>query len=872
MLRQGARKGAGRVVSTPPDEVSTRRDGIEQTSTYPTRHERPLLGTPEQRTRRDGTPRLTRVNLPTVLAKDYTIVEQLGAGGEGYALLVEDLNHVRYVAKLYLPGVRFDSRVMRLLAASNKEHVVCLHDSGVDDAGDGSRWEVLEWCEHGSLHDLIRSGHKVEVLQVVREVSTALEHIHGLRLDDDNDARLVHQDVKPENILVRRLEPLDLVLGDFGLARLIEGSRHLTQRQEGSRAYAPPSGEAISPGWDWWSLGILAVMLASGRHPFIVDDQYLSDAAISDLLSQDAVDVSGVEDPRLQLLCRGLLTRRTADRWGAAEVNAWLAGASPKVATDTGTLAGPRQQVLFCGKEYSELTELAAAFQLNWEEAQQRVAQRTDQALIADLRTLMRQCGLEEHLELLDDPRMSPPAVMAKLLVALDPRLPPIYIGHDIRPAAILQRLADPQAAPDEVERIRAGGSGYLATGILGIWRSLEGMSEAPRMQDQLDQASRFIDTQSGVFERVPPGSRDLITAQVLASAGADLTHLRRAMEAVDGTNASRQQWWAQLASQMESRPALALAAATASIAAEASRAGDREIEERRAADQRRADDEKRARQRAEEEQGRLALQRTIADRWRGDRRLLKWFLVLVLTGVPALGVGYFVLKARLSGDSLESDLAALAEASLRSVAAAMWAAGAAVLAMLFGFVFVVKGRWSTRRRGMVLGLVFLAIGGSLYFMQDRVEDALLGSARDTFHFDPVPKSRIDGLCSGSTVWTGTRQPTRTAVAGASCSTITSYWGWYEQWSVQAPGDRISELVSMDGVYIARTEAGSDSWLLAVDGSSGTELWRLQCPNGTWDLDTSQQDAGEDTPASQSLWADCLGFSGWLDPRTGENE
>jgi serine/threonine protein kinase len=77
----------------------------------------------------------------------------------------------------------------------------------------------------------------------VGELSTALSFAHGLGL--------VHRDLKPENVLVRTVAPLDLVLGDFGLARAVDASVRWT-RAWGTPTYSPPelAGGEVSPAWD----------------------------------------------------------------------------------------------------------------------------------------------------------------------------------------------------------------------------------------------------------------------------------------------------------------------------------------------------------------------------------------------------------------------------------------------------------------------------------------------------------------------------------------------------------------------------------------------------------------------------------------------
>ena len=78
-----------------------------------TRHEASGGGT-----RREGVAAgWTRVNLPPELAERFSIVEELGSGGEGFVLRVEDSAGTESVVKLYFPKLTFDERATSLLAA-----------------------------------------------------------------------------------------------------------------------------------------------------------------------------------------------------------------------------------------------------------------------------------------------------------------------------------------------------------------------------------------------------------------------------------------------------------------------------------------------------------------------------------------------------------------------------------------------------------------------------------------------------------------------------------------------------------------------------------------------------------------------------------
>merc|ERR1719327_1580381 len=82
--------------------------------------------------------------------------------------------------------------------------------------------------------------------------------------------KLVHRDIKLENILVRNSGYA--VICDFGLAKVVLGKTYTVC---GTADYlAPETLKQVghNRAVDWWALGILVFIMMAGRSPFDADD------------------------------------------------------------------------------------------------------------------------------------------------------------------------------------------------------------------------------------------------------------------------------------------------------------------------------------------------------------------------------------------------------------------------------------------------------------------------------------------------------------------------------------------------------------------------------------------------------------------------
>jgi hypothetical protein len=475
-------------------------------------------------------PARNRLNLPHELAERFVILETITRGAEADVVVVrEEATGELRAIKLYRDAAsRVDSALLAALSEAAPEHVVQTYYRGHD--GD-EWWEELEYCPEGSLADLFARENTgaglptARIREILDELIPAITHLHTL---SSGGRPLVHRDLKPANILVRSTQPrLDLVIADFGLARLLDATRELRSRSRTIEYAAPESswGE-ISPARDWWSLGIMVVEFATGRHPFVDDyGQAMEPAAIEAHIQRHRVDTAPIGDLSLRTLARGLLVRDPTQRWGASETKAWQRGETPPI-HDTRFFRQRNGAVFVCGDhEYRSPDELAEAWARNWDEGAAVMAGSSDfrrerRALrdflaasdftgedIQRLNSIFAEEDASEHRRLVE------------LLAVLDPELPAIYRGRPVDPTNLHGLAAEgahgdassleviDTLANDEVLRLFAGKDGcerYAAIEqqwhrqTAGLREHLEQMTSGlpgrdEAMLDRLEQTARAV-------------------------------------------------------------------------------------------------------------------------------------------------------------------------------------------------------------------------------------------------------------------------------------------------------------------------------------------------------------------------------------------
>jgi serine/threonine-protein kinase len=234
---------------------------------------------------------LNKVTEGQVLGGRYKVKRELGRGGFGVVLLVEDQMVQEDLAlKVISPHLTQDevaiARMVHEVRYARKithENVIRIHD--FISIG-GTYAMSMEYFASDPLTRKIRLGHPVAVqdgLRYVRDIlrGTAVAHAAGI----------VHRDLKPANILVDSAGVLKIV--DFGLAAAMSNSNSRVTRTGqlvGTASYMAPEqvrGQELDQRTDLYSLGVImyemftSVVPYSADNPMAVLYQHLEGAKIA---------------------------------------------------------------------------------------------------------------------------------------------------------------------------------------------------------------------------------------------------------------------------------------------------------------------------------------------------------------------------------------------------------------------------------------------------------------------------------------------------------------------------------------------------------------------------------------------------------------
>src|SRR5205823_4446293 len=146
------------------------------------------------------------------------------------------------------------------IARLRHPHIVQVLDFGVQET---TPFLVMDYAAGGTLRQRYPKGTPLPldtVLIYVTQVAEALQYAH--------QEKLIHRDVKPENLLLGRHN--EVLLSDFGIAIIAQSSQQQAQGTAGTVAYMAPEqlqGKP-QPASDQYALGVIVYEWLCGDLPF----------------------------------------------------------------------------------------------------------------------------------------------------------------------------------------------------------------------------------------------------------------------------------------------------------------------------------------------------------------------------------------------------------------------------------------------------------------------------------------------------------------------------------------------------------------------------------------------------------------------------
>jgi eukaryotic-like serine/threonine-protein kinase len=197
----------------------------------------------------------------------YRLLRLLGHGGFASVYLGEHI-HLGTQAAIKVLDTRLSSEEIevfrneaRTIARLEHPHIVRVLDFGTEDR---VPYLVMSYAPNGSLRQHYPKGARLaaaKILPYVKQIAEALQYAH--------QEKLIHRDVKPENMLLGRNH--EVLLSDFGLAIVAYSSSNQGPRDAaGTIAYMAPEQARGKPrpASDQYALAVTAYEWLCGVRPF----------------------------------------------------------------------------------------------------------------------------------------------------------------------------------------------------------------------------------------------------------------------------------------------------------------------------------------------------------------------------------------------------------------------------------------------------------------------------------------------------------------------------------------------------------------------------------------------------------------------------
>ncbi len=201
---------------------------------------------------------------------NYRLIRSIGRGGFAEVYLGEHIYLKTPAAikvletRLIQDGLENFLKEASTIASLEHPNIVRVLEFGIEDT---IPFLVMDYAPHGTLRQLHPRGSKLltaTIVSYVTQVANALQYAH--------DARVIHLDVKPENMLLGR--NYNMVLSDFGIALSAHSTNSSStsgqRNRAGTTAYMAPEQLEGGPSRasDQYALGVVTYEWFCGSWPF----------------------------------------------------------------------------------------------------------------------------------------------------------------------------------------------------------------------------------------------------------------------------------------------------------------------------------------------------------------------------------------------------------------------------------------------------------------------------------------------------------------------------------------------------------------------------------------------------------------------------
>lgn len=224
--------------------------------------------------------------------RDYLIQSRLGEGGmacvyKAYHKRLRRDAAIKIILSDIAHNANFQARFeqeAQLIANLQHPNIVSIYDFGEDH---GLTYLVMQYVGGGTLRQTLPHGHPLDARRAIHytlQMARALHHAH--------QHGIVHRDVKPQNMLLSADNSHQLLLSDFGIAKIFDRTQEDTHTSDvgnasliyplmtsagqivGTAAYMAPeqvNRQTVDARTDVYALGVVLYQMLTGYTPFQSD-------------------------------------------------------------------------------------------------------------------------------------------------------------------------------------------------------------------------------------------------------------------------------------------------------------------------------------------------------------------------------------------------------------------------------------------------------------------------------------------------------------------------------------------------------------------------------------------------------------------------